>query len=457
MKNILYIHTHDTGRIISPYGFKTPTPNLEQFAKESVLFRKMFCVGPTCSPSRAGLLTGTYPHQNGMLGLAQRGFELDYPKHLVQFLGKNGFRTVLCGIQHESGWYLDKGEAAQIIGYKEEITTDSTGIPEEKLIYWDQANAEEVCKWLNQYQGEQPFFLSYGMFATHRKFPAVTEEDILPDYVAVPYPVPDTEETRRDYAGYLAGVKSVDLCFGKVIEALKANNLWENTIVIFTTDHGIANPFSKCTLFDGGIGVAFMLYAHDLKATGKAVDALASQIDVFPTLCDLLELEKPEYLEGVSLLPLLNEEEKKVREDVFAEINFHTSYEPVRCIRTERYKYIRYYDPEYLRINQSNIDESPTKDYYLKYGLGSCIKEEEALYDLVFDPLEKNNIIHEFRYKSVLEDLRKKLQDFQVKTEDPLLQGPIPIKPEWKVNKKECRIASSKDANDYVSLGRKKI
>lgn len=72
--NILYIHTHDSGRVLSPYGYKVPTPAIEKFAGEAAVFRNAYCVGPTCSPSRAGLLTGTYPHQNGMLGLSQERF-----------------------------------------------------------------------------------------------------------------------------------------------------------------------------------------------------------------------------------------------------------------------------------------------------------------------------------------------------------------------------------------------
>ena len=91
MKNVLYIHTHDSGRILSPYGYKVPTPNMEEFAKESVLFRNAYCAGPTCSPSRAAMLSGTYPHQSGMLGLAQRGFSMDYTKHLVQYLNQKGY------------------------------------------------------------------------------------------------------------------------------------------------------------------------------------------------------------------------------------------------------------------------------------------------------------------------------------------------------------------------------
>lgn len=88
-KNVIYIHTHDSGKVLSPYGYDVPTPSLQKFAEDATIFRQAYCVGPTCSPSRAGLLTGMYPHSNGMYGLSQRGFKLhDYNQHLVNFLKK---------------------------------------------------------------------------------------------------------------------------------------------------------------------------------------------------------------------------------------------------------------------------------------------------------------------------------------------------------------------------------
>src|SRR5579859_5732051 len=81
--NIVYIHSHDSGRYLQPYGHAVPTPNIQRLASEGMLFRRAFSAAPTCSPSRSALLTGQCPHQNGMLGLAHRGFALnDYRKHI---------------------------------------------------------------------------------------------------------------------------------------------------------------------------------------------------------------------------------------------------------------------------------------------------------------------------------------------------------------------------------------
>jgi arylsulfatase A-like enzyme len=81
--NILYLHSHDTGRYVQPYGYAIPTPNIQQLADEGVVFRQAFCAASTCSASRACLLTGQYAHANGMLGLARRGWSLNDYRHLL--------------------------------------------------------------------------------------------------------------------------------------------------------------------------------------------------------------------------------------------------------------------------------------------------------------------------------------------------------------------------------------
>ena len=99
--NVLYLHSHDTGRYVQPYGHPVPTPAYQRLAQEGVLFRQNFCLGPTCSPSRAALLTGQTPHSCGQLGLAHRGFELQHPeRHLAWTLRQHGYSTTLIGVQH---------------------------------------------------------------------------------------------------------------------------------------------------------------------------------------------------------------------------------------------------------------------------------------------------------------------------------------------------------------------
>lgn len=177
--NVLYIHTHDTGRVISPYGYQVATPNYQSLCEDSMLFHNAFCAAPTCSPSRAGLLTGTYPHQNGMLGLAQRGFDLNREYHLANVLAKQGFHTALCGVQHEIGYYTNHEMAIGTLGYIEDLSTDNQAFKEEDLVVWDRNNAATLANWFKSYDQDKPFFVSYGMHATHRKYPETIHEQVL--------------------------------------------------------------------------------------------------------------------------------------------------------------------------------------------------------------------------------------------------------------------------------------
>ena len=115
--NILYIHSHDTGRYVQPYGHAIATPRLQRLAEEGVLFRQNFCANPTCSPSRAALLTGCYPHENGMAGLAHRGWALNYyEQHVIHTLRRQGYVSALIGQQHIAS-PTDQKQAWEVIGY----------------------------------------------------------------------------------------------------------------------------------------------------------------------------------------------------------------------------------------------------------------------------------------------------------------------------------------------------
>jgi arylsulfatase A-like enzyme len=440
------------GRIISPYGFAAPTENIMAFAKEATVFTNSFCVAPTCSPSRAGLLTGTYPHQNGMLGLAHRGFGLnDYSKHLCQFLAINGYTTVLSGIQHEAGFYLENG-GSETVGYQYNLTTDSSCFEKENLHIWDHLNAQSAVQWIKQYDNQKPFFLSYGMNSTHRPFPIEIDDEIDEKYLKPVEPILNNADTRHDHAQLLTSLKNADEGFSMIINELKEKGIYENTIILFTTDHGLPLPFHKCYLNDFGIAVALIMRIPGATSNGQVIDSMVSHIDVFPTLCDLLAIEKPDYLEGKSFSKVFHGEEC-ADNIIFAEINFHTSYEPSRCARTQRYKYIRYYDDEYLKTNASNIDVSLTRDFYIDNGWLDLVKDKEGLYDLLYDPSEKNNLINDPQMIEVSKMLREALLDFQIKTNDPLLKGPLEIKKSYKVNKRECINPSSKNQDDYDEKG----
>jgi len=432
--NILYIHTHDSGRYIEPYGYNIPTPNLMSLAKESTLFRHCYCAGPTCSPSRAALLTGALPHVSGMIGLAHRGFQMkEYGMHLSHYLKNAGYETVLCGIQHEA-------PDENMLGYEKIL---STKIPVKSIFERDVMNAHAVADYLRKSAGKNKesgrnFFLSFGMFSTHRVFPDDIG-DIKQDYIMPPNVMYDVKTNREDMAGYHACAKIADDCVGIVMEALKDSGIEDDTVVIFTTDHGIAFPKMKCHLYDTGIGVSFMIKYPGNPAKGTATDCLISHIDVFPTLCDLCEIEKPDWLMGKSFYDVLNGDKDEINSEIFAEVTYHASYEPMRCIRTERYKFIRRYD-YHNGIVPANTDDGNSKQFLLKAGVLSRPIAKEMLFDLYLDPLERENLVNDSAYLSVYNGLSARLSECMEKTDDPLLtvSHRVPAPDGSKVNKLSC-------------------
>jgi arylsulfatase A-like enzyme len=404
--NILYIHSHDTGRYIQPYGHAVSTPNLQRLAMEGVLFRKAFSAAPTCSPSRASLLTGMYPHSNGMLGLAHRGFALkDYRQHIIHTLrAQAGYHSVLIGLQHIA-------QDPTVIGYDEVLPCPGNSAA---------TVAPRAVEFLSR-NPRQPFFLTIGFFETHREFHQPgPEED--PRFCLPPHPIPDTPQTRLDMAGFKASARVLDNAVGMVLRALESNGLADNTLVISTTDHGIAFPAMKCNLTDNGTGVYLIVRGPGGFRGGKISDVMVSQVDIFPTLCDLLEIKPPEWLQGRSLMPLLRGVKQEVHEELFAEVNYHAAYEPMRSVRTARWKYIRRWGGR-THPTLPNCDDGYSKSLWLGNGWRDRSVASEQLFDLIFDPNEVCNLADNPTFHEILEQMRRRLENWMQATEDPLLAG----------------------------------
>lgn len=407
--NIVYIHSHDTGRYIQPYGYYIETPNLMNLAEDAVLFRKAFSAAPTCSPSRASLLTGQYPHNSGQYGLVNRGFELpDTDKHIVNYLKIYNYTSALIGMQHIR-------RDPHSIGYDQVIDVEDN---------YSHNVTPKTVNYIKKINLEQPFFLSVGYEETHRPFHKINNKDEK-KYIQPPKPLPDTDEIREDMARFKESARVLDKGIGKVINTLKEKDLYEDTIIIFTTDHGLAFPKMKCTLSDHGIGVSLIIKGVNYFPKGTVIDSLVTHLDIFPTLCELIDVEIPKWIQGDSLLPIIKNEREEVHNEIYAEINYHTAYEPTRAIRTGRWKYIRRFTNR-TRLFLSNIDESLSKDYLLNNDWNNITITKEELYDLILDPNEANNLAYVSKKSDVLEEMRRKLDKWMEETDDPLVDGKVP-------------------------------
>jgi arylsulfatase A-like enzyme len=433
--NILYIHTHDLGNWISPYGRDVETPQLAALAKESTLFTNAHSAAPTCSPSRAAMLTGINPHQARMLGLAHRGFCLTHPEwHIASKLSENGYQTALAGIQHEFSEFDMEGFPYQ------EIMGQIHRRPDEEHDSYqrrrDAEVAENASDWIRNRRDEKDFFLSVGFFQPHRPF-VDGDPDIAVSSADIPGNLRDSKEVREDLCALKSSIRLLDAAVGKVIAAIKESGEWDRTIILFTTDHGIAFPLHKCCLSDAGTRIALMLRHPGKPDThGKVVDSLVSHLDVVPTLYDWVGKEKPHWCEGQSLSGLIAGEVPRVREEVFCEVNYHAAYEPMRSIRTERYRLTR----RFLDGNGwvlSNIDDSPSKSAWLDSSSYRDGVGELQLYDLDSDPNELNNLAGLPEYADVQKELADRLMVWMEKTEDPLLHGHLKPPPCGVINHRD--------------------
>jgi N-sulfoglucosamine sulfohydrolase len=418
--NILYIHSHDTGRFVSPYGHSVRTPHVQRLAEEGVLFRQVFCASPSCSPSRAALLTGQSPHSSGMLGLAHRGWKLnDYNQHLIHTLKKSGYESALCGVQHIAAG----PDSVKIIGYDQEIKAADARA---------RHVAPAAADWLRN-APQEPFFLDVGFVETHTLPNDTRFGDSLfgcakgdPRYVLPAPALPDTPRTRQDMADFAEAAHVLDNGIGEVLRALEESGLAENTLVICTTDHGIPLPSMKCNLTDAGTGVSLIMRGPSIFRGGQVCDAMISQIDVFPTLCDWLQIPKPAHLEGKSFLPVLRGDAAEINEAIFSEVTHHAAYEPMRAVRTKRWKYIRRFDDR-ESVVLPNVDDSPSKDVWVESGWRERKTEMEQLFDLTFDPHETGNLANDPNYTNILNELRSRLDQWMLETNDPILNGPVPV------------------------------
>ena len=403
--NIIYVHSHDTGRYIEPYGYPVPTPNLQAFAAQSVVFRNAFSVAPNCSPSRSALVTGHAPHCNGMNGLAHRGFALNDPtQHVLHTLRPHGYHSSLFGVQHVA-------KLPQQLGYDH--------------VWVESGRAANVVRTVRAFlaQVPRPFYMEIGFFETHREFPDHDDTDIT--YCRPPAPVPDTPATRRDMAAFIASARILDDAIGVIMQALAETDLVDETLVFYTTDHGPAFPGMKCTLTNHGIGVPLIVRGPGFTSPAM-LEAAVSHMDLFPTICDVLHIPAPAWLQGKSLLPLVRGEVDQLHEYLFAEVTYHAAYEPMRAVHTPRYKYIKRFDGRSTPV-RPNVDDSPSKTFWHEHGWDNRLIDSELLYDLVFDPNEAHNLVNDAQYATVLTNLRAQLHDWMHRTNDPLLVGAVPL------------------------------
>lgn len=410
--DILFFTCHDLGRHLGCYGRSTVnSPALDALAATGVKLDLAFCTAPQCSPSRASLHAGRYPHAAGVLGLAHPPFDWRLPpqeRHLAHLLKERGYATALVGMQH----LIAHGRAEEL-GYERVLPVAPA--PEA---------AEAAVALLRELAGDRPFYLEVGFEEPHRPydFGGARPDDSLG--IEVPSYLPDGPEARQDLAAFQGAIRAMDAGVGRVLGGLRELGLEDDTWIIFTADHGAALPRAKGTLYDPGIEVALLMRRPAGGVNGgRSFGELISNVDVVPTLLDGLGLPPPDNLHGRSFWPLLRDAPYRPRAEVFAEKTFHTAYEPMRGVRTATHKYIVNLEVGTAVDVPADVRESPV--YPLLIQKLGRVRDHVELYDLTTDPWERTNIAGQPEQAEVEADLRRRLLDWMHETQDPLLHGPV--------------------------------
>jgi arylsulfatase A-like enzyme len=409
--NLLVVDWHDTGRWLGTYGHSgISSPRIDRLAAEGILFTRAHAAAPLCSPSRGALFSGLYPHSNGLIGLAHYGFEYRAGvRTLPKILSDAGWYSALFGMQHETSY-------PSRLGYDEFDVANS-------YCEYVVAKAQE---WLTEsapLEDGNPFLLTAGFFETHRPWPRERYEPAALDDVEVPDYLPDTRDVRADLADFYGAIALADAAVGRLLDTLADTGLDANTWVVFFTDHGAPFPRAKSTLYDSGTGMAMIIRPpRRLGVVPRAYDELFSGVDLLPTLLDLLGIDIPTEVEGVSHaanLLWLPAGTAPVRREVFTEKTYHDSFDPIRAIRTKDYSYIENYARRPLLDLPLDVQDSPSGRAVAPYVTGP--RPARELYDLLEDSSELNNLLagkEQGRMEDIAGELAVRLHDWRQQTGD---------------------------------------
>ncbi len=475
-RNIVFFITDDEGATLGCYGDKTAvSPGIDALARDGVLFNNAFATTASCSASRSVVMSGLHNHKNGQYGHQHHFHKFgSYPNvialALPRVLANAGYRTGQIGKYHvgpEAVYRFEtylKGNARSTV------------------------EMAEACRgFINNRSDDRPFFLYFGTSDPHRgggidknsplelkpdlfgnkpnrqAYPGVREVFFDPEKVAVPDFLPDTPETRSEIAQYYQACSRIDQGFARLVEILKESGVYDKTLVVFTSDHGMAFSGAKTTVYQPGLRVPFIVRNPYETKRGFSTDAMISHIDITPSLLDFAGGLDPEVngpknwvdpdrywkekelfsrdnrdggnqfrsYHGKSWLKTLSDPEVQHWDSIFASHTFHEiqMYYPMRVVQDKRYKLIWNiaHKLDYPFASdlwaasswQSQFQKGEDAPYGQKTVGQYLHRSRFELFDLRNDPHEVYNLADKPEFAELLNTYQEKMKSMQKELDDP--------------------------------------
>ncbi|WP_440877322.1 sulfatase-like hydrolase/transferase [Thalassotalea sp. PLHSN55] len=438
--NILVISMDDAlqeqfgafGGTVSP----SPTPTIDALAAQGMKFTNAHTVAANCNPSRNVMISGTYPHQNGVVGFRQV-WKSPVPL-LPKIMQQNGYITGLFGkATHATPYYpFDYWDVEG-----DEALTHDAG----EFYHWA-SNAFAQAKDENK-----PFFYMINTHDPHRKFWGISNQLVVNesqtpvpshiyanDDVVVPPSIPDIADVRLETQYYYSTLRRGDDFVKEMLQALDESGLSDDTIVIFYADHGWAMPFAKTNIWNASTRTPLIVRwpkSGQGIAPNSVNDDMVSVVDFLPTILDAANISIPQTSAGTSFKPLLlgESDNNVVRDKVFK-----THYEnsggqrrPMRSVQTSQYDYIFNPWSNGTRVMKSTtqgtasfkameLEGQTNPNVQARVDLYN-LRTIEEFYDLDVDPYELNNLIDDPSYANVISSLKQDLKEWMIATNDPAL------------------------------------
>lgn len=402
------------------------TPSIDRLASDGLRFTNAFLTASSCSPSRASIITGRYPHNNG------KAAELHLPiaSHLPWFperMREAGYYTALVGKNHMKRDKSPAGENPK----KVFDLVDNGQLP-------DNHGAEgKWVKTLKNRPREKPFFFWFASTDAHRGWDADREwkkeygTRHTPEKVVVPAYLVDDLETRQDLASYYNEITRFDYYIGQVVQQLRQEQELENTLILVMADNGRPFPRAKTRLHDSGMKTALVAHwPRGIRSKGGSAAGLVSAIDIAPTLLEMAGIEVPQTFQGISFLPVFTDPQRVVRQYAFSEHNWHDYEAHGRSIRDNRgHLYIINRRPDKAWQGPADSVRSPSHRSLIQgRDLGKLTKAQKdvfaapranvELFEASSDPLQLTNLSARRSMKAIESSLKGKLLQWSRETLD---------------------------------------